>query len=309
MRFLPLRRLLGILRDYATMTVGALLIAIAVRVFLVPNEVVTGGLTGVAQLLNSLIGTPVGGVVLLMNIPLLLIGFRRLGGFVFGVRTLYTIVVMSLAIDFLAPYARPITSEPLLYSLYGGLLDGVGLGLVLRARGTTGGTDIIARLIEARFATQPGKVLFALDVAIFGGALLSYGPEKALLAILVAFISSRAVDFTLAAGRGSRQALIITDRPDGIIQKLLHDLGRGVTVLEGIGGYTGASRAVLLCIVTRAEIGALKAAVAAADPHAFIVIGEADEVIGEGFRRLPPVPRKPAPSPPQDLEPQPAGDA
>lgn len=309
MRLPTVRRVLSILRDYATMTVGALLIAVAVRVFLVPNQVVTGGLTGVAQLLNTLIDTPVGGVVLLMNIPLLLFGFRRLGGFVFGVRTLYTIVVMSLAIDFLAPYARPVTSEPLLYSLYGGLLDGVGLGLVLRARGTTGGTDIIARLIEARFAVQPGKVLFALDVAIFSGALLSYGPEKALLAILVAFISSRAVDFTLAAGRGSRQALIITNRPDGIIQALLHDLGRGVTVLEGVGGYTGASRAVLLCIVTRAEIGALKAAVAVADPHAFVVIGEADEVIGEGFHRLPPVARNPSATPPPDLEPQPAAEA
>jgi uncharacterized membrane-anchored protein YitT (DUF2179 family) len=287
MRWPSVRTVLGILRDYAMMTVGALLIAVAVRVFLVPNEVVTGGLTGVAQLLNSLIGTPVGGLVLVMNVPLLIIGFRQLGGFVFGVRTLYAIVVMALAIDGLAPYAQSVTSEPLLYSLYGGLLDGIGLGLILRARGTTGGTDIVARLVESRWTIQPGKVIFSLDLLVLGGALLMYGPEKALLAVLVSFISSRAVDFTLAAGRGSRQALIITTQPEGITQALLHDLGRGVTVLEGRGGYTGANRAVLLCIVTRAEIGALKAAVAARDPQAFVVIGEADEVIGEGFRRLP----------------------
>jgi uncharacterized membrane-anchored protein YitT (DUF2179 family) len=284
MRLPSLRQVLAILRDYVMLTAGALLIAIAVRVFLVPNQVVAGGLTGIAQLLNGLIGTPVGGLVLVMNVPLLLFGFRRLGGFVFGVRTLYAIVVMGLAIDLLAPYAQPVTTEPLLYSLYGGLLDGFGMGLVLRARGTTGGTDIIARLAEARFAVQPGRVLFALDIVVFGGALLNYGPEKTLLAILVAFISSRAVDFVLAAGRGSRQVLIITSKPEGIVRSLLHDLGRGVTVLEGIGGYTGATRAVLLCIVTRAEVGPLKATIATSDPHAFVVIGETDEVIGEGFR-------------------------
>lgn len=281
-----IKRIWPILRDYILMTLGALLIAVAVRVFLVPNQVVTGGLTGAAQLLNSFVGTPVGAVVLVMNLPLLMIGFRRLGGFVFGVRTLYTIVVMSLAIDLLTPYVRPVTTDPLLYSIYGGLLDGIGMGLVLRARGTAGGTDIIARLIETRFSVPVGRSLLSLDLLIFGVAFFSYGPEKVLYALLVAFISSRAVDVTLSAGRGARQALIITRQPEAITAALLNDLGRGVTLLEGVGGYTGATRSVLLCVVTRAEVGALKTAVSAADPHAFVVIGEAEEVMGEGFRPL-----------------------
>lgn len=124
--------------DYVLLTVGALLSATAVRFFLVPNQVVTGGITGIAQLLNTFLGTPVGAVVLLLNVPLLIAGWRYLGGAVFGIRTLYTVVVMSLAIDGLVPFARPITNDPLLYSLYGGLIDGLGIGLVLRARGTTG---------------------------------------------------------------------------------------------------------------------------------------------------------------------------
>ncbi|RMD73297.1 MAG: hypothetical protein D6823_13575, partial [Chloroflexi bacterium] len=128
--------------DYVLLTIGALLSATAVRFFLVPNQVVTGGITGVAQLLNTFLGTPVGAVVLILNVPLLIAGWRYLGGAVFGIRTLYTVVVMSLAIDGLAPFARPITNDPLLYSLYGGLIDGLGIGLVLRARGTTGGSDI-----------------------------------------------------------------------------------------------------------------------------------------------------------------------
>jgi uncharacterized membrane-anchored protein YitT (DUF2179 family) len=297
MRKFPIRTILHIVRDYTVMTVGALLVAIAVRVFLVPNNVLTGGLTGAAQLLNTYIGTPVGAVVLVLNLPLLALGFRRLGGFVFGVRTLYTIVVMALAIDLLAPYARPVTADPLLYSLYGGLLDGIGLGLILRARGTAGGTDIIARLIETRFGVAPGRTLLTFDALLFSVALLSYGPEKSLYALLVAFVSSRAVDFVLSAGRGARQALIITEQPERITQTVLGDLDRGVTVLEGVGGYTGAPRAVLLCVVARPEVGALKAAVYAADPHAFVIIGEADEVIGEGFRAHPrPATRRHAPA-------------
>ena len=278
------QHILGVVRDYVLMTVGALMIAVAVRVFLVPNEVVTGGVTGAAQLLNTFAGTPVGVVVWLANIPLIIIGFRSLGGFVFGVRTAYTITVMSLAIDLLQPYARPVTADPLLYSLYGGLLDGVGLGLVLRSRGTAGGTDIIARLVERSWGIQPGRVLLSTDVVVFSIAFFSYGPEKILYALLVAFVSSRAVDFTLGAGRGARQALIITDQPEGITQRLLNDLGRGVTMLEGVGGYTGASRAVLLCIVNRSELGALKTVVGVCDPKAFVIIGEVDEVLGEGFR-------------------------
>ncbi|WP_322817121.1 YitT family protein [Chloroflexus sp.] len=277
------RRIARTLTDYALLTVGAFLSATAVRFFLVPNQVVTGGLTGVAQLLNTFIGTPVGVVVLILNIPLLIAGWRYLGGAVFGVRTFYTVVVMSLAIDGLAPFARPITNDPLLYSLYGGVIDGIGIGLVLRARGTTGGSDILARLIERRFGVQPGRSLLGFDTMVFTAALFSYGPEKILYALLVAFTASRAIDTVLAAGKGARQALIITSSPEPIRQAVLHRLGRGITQLEAIGGYTGATRAVLLCVVARTEIGALKNIVSNVDPAAFVIIGEVEEVLGEGF--------------------------
>ncbi|MGB9633863.1 MAG: YitT family protein, partial [Chloroflexaceae bacterium] len=291
------RRALTTLTHYGMITLGALLVALAVRVFLVPNDVIVGGVTGVAQLLSTYLGTPVGGVVLVLNVPLMILGWRRLGGFVFGIRTVYALVVMSVAIDALAPYARPVTSDPLLYSLYGGLLDGLGLGLILRARGTAGGTDIIARLAEAGTGVQPGRVLLVCDVLVFSAGLFAYGPEKVLYALLVAFVSSRTVDFVLSAGRGARQALIITDRPEGIMRALLYDLGRGVTRLEGVGGYTGATHAILLCIINRSEVSALRAAVVTADPHAFVVISEANEVIGEGFRPLRPGQRPAARAP------------
>jgi uncharacterized membrane-anchored protein YitT (DUF2179 family) len=273
-----------IVRDYTMLTVGAVLAALAVDLFMVPNDVVTGGITGAAMLLRSFFGTPVGLVTLVANIPLLILGIRALGGFVFGVRTLYATVAMSLAIDLLAPYVRPVTSDPLLYTLYGGLLDGLGVGLVFRARGTTGGIDIIARWVERRYGVQPGRSMLAMNLLVFAAAFGAYGPEKVLYALLVSFVGSLALDYTLGAGTGGRQALIVTTQPDAITQALLHDLGRGVTVLEGYGGYTGTSRAVLLCVVARSEISFLKQIVGSADPSAFVVVGEASEVLGEGFR-------------------------
>ncbi len=282
------RRAWPIVRDYTMMTAGALLAALAVDFFLVPNNVVTGGITGGAILLHTFFGTPIGLLTLLVNIPLFVIGFRSLGGLVFGIRTLYATVVMSLAIDILMPYARPITGDPLLYTLYGGLLDGLGVGLVFRARGTTGGIDILARLIEQHTGIQPGRSMLGMNLLVFAAAFFGYGPDKALYALLTSFVGSLALDYTLGAGMGARQALIVTAQPDAITQALLHDLGRGVTVLDAHGGYTGTARDVLLCVVGRAEISFLKAIVSQADPHAFVIIGEANEVIGEGFRPHPP---------------------
>jgi uncharacterized membrane-anchored protein YitT (DUF2179 family) len=277
-----------IIRDYIMISAGALLAALAVDFFLAPNNVVTGGITGGSMLLHTFFGTPIGLLTLLANIPLFVIGFRSLGGLVFGIRTLYATVVMSLAIDLLMPYARPITGDPLLYTLYGGLLDGLGVGLVFRARGTTGGIDIIARLVEQRTGIQPGRSMLGMNLVVFAAAFFGYGPDKALYALLTSFVGSLALDYALGAGMGARQALIVTAQPDAITQALLYDLNRGVTVLDGHGGFTGTARSILLCVVGRAEISFLKAIVGQADPHAFVVIGEASEVIGEGFRSHPP---------------------
>lgn len=283
MKLISIRRAWPVVRDYLLLTVGALLVAASVNMFLAPNKVVAGGLTGGAQLLNTYIGTPIGLVSLLANIPLFIIGFRSLGGMLFGLRTIYATVVMSAAIDLLAPYLRPVSSDPLLYTLYGGLLDGVGVGLVFRARGTTGGVDIIARLLERRLSYRPGRSILAMNLLVFGAALFSYGPEKVLYAILVAFVGGVALDYALAAGAGARQALVITDQPAAITQALLSDLGRGVTVLSGQGGYTGEPRAVLICVVARSEISVLTTIVGRIDPRAFVVVGEVQEVLGEGF--------------------------
>jgi uncharacterized membrane-anchored protein YitT (DUF2179 family) len=281
------KQIVRVVRDYVVITLGALILALAVTMFLTPNDVIVGGVLGAGQLANNFFGLPTGVVVLVLNIPLFVLGFRELGGFVFGIRTIYATVVMSLAIDGLQPYVPNITADPLLYSIYGGLLDGIGTGLVLRAGGTTGGVDILARYLEKRFGVKPGQSSIVLNASIFGIAFFAFGPENVLYALLVTFIAGVAIDYTLAAGNGSRQAIIITSQPTAITQLVLSRLGRGITVLEGHGGYTGESRAVLLCVLERAELGALKQLISSTDPQAFVVIGSAEEVLGEGFRPVP----------------------
>jgi uncharacterized membrane-anchored protein YitT (DUF2179 family) len=200
-----------------------------------------------------------------------------------------------LGIDYVAVYVPAVTSDPLLYSLYGGLLDGVGVGLVLRASGTTGGTDIIARMVERRFGVAPGRTILFIDMAILVGAFFLYGPDKTLYALLVAFVATRTIDATLAAGKESRQLFIITGHADTIIRAVFAELGRGVTVLDGRGGYTRRPRTVLVVAVARSEMGIMKAIIHEHDPNAFVIIGEALEVLGEGFTHPSLVPNSPVP--------------
>lgn len=286
MKYLP--AIARIARDYLLMTIGAICVAISVNLFLAPNDVVTGGVTGVAMILNDLFGTPIGAVVLLINIPLLAAGFRYLGGFVFSIRTIYATVVLSFALDLLAPYIGEIIQaprDPLLYTLYGGLLDGLGVGLVFRAQGTTGGVDIVARFLQRWRAVPMGRSLLAMNIIVFAAAAYLFSFNNVLYAVLVAFVSGRTVDLVIEGATAyARQAIIITQRPDHIRSAILHTLGRGVTVLEGRGGFTANERTVLLSVVAQSEVSGLKKIVHECDTQAFVVFSDAKEVLGEGFR-------------------------
>jgi uncharacterized membrane-anchored protein YitT (DUF2179 family) len=269
--------------DYALIVVGALLVAAGINLFLVPNRVVSGGVTGVAIILHYAIGTPVGLVVLGLNVPLLWLGFRYAGGMRFFVRTLVAVVVMAVAIDVTAPLLSPPTADRLLVICYGGLLDGLGLGLVFRARGTTGGTDVLARLAHRHLGIGIGQAMLAMNVAIFAAAGVIFGAEPVMIALALAFVSARVLDVVQAGFSAARAALVISERPDDVRRAVLERLGRGVTVLRGEGGFTGEERPVLYVVVASHEAGRLKRLVAEVDPAAFVAITAAQEVLGEGF--------------------------
>lgn len=278
-------------RAYFLITLGVTLLAVANDLFLIPNKVFSGGATGLALVLNSFVPVPVGVLVLLINVPLVLAGVFWLGGWRFLARTTYAVVVYSLLLDLLRPFVTPVTADPLLYTLYGGLLGGAGVGLVFRAQGTTGGDDIVAQLLN-RFKSIPvNGALVMIDAGVLSLVALTFGLEKALYALISAFASSRAVDFVLEGFRPTRLVYIISSQPDLIAASIQSATGRGVTFLEGQGAYSGRGYRVILTAVRQQEIGTVTNQVRELDPEAFIIINEAREVMGEGF--------KPLPSPPQ----------
>lgn len=274
---------LGIVFDYAQILLGSLLVAIGTNMFFVPNNVVSGGVVGVSIILHRLLGTPVGLVTLALNVPLVWLGWKYAGGMRFFVRTVVAVVVMSLAIDLSAPFITAPTQDRLLVICYGGLLDGLGLGLVFRGRGTTGGTDVLARLAHKHLGIGVGQALLTMNVVIFLAAGFVFGAEAVMVALALAFVSARVMDLVQEGFSAARTAIIISHEPEAVKQAVLHRLGRGVTILHGQGGFTGEPRPVLYVVLAPHEVGRLKRLVARVDAQAFVAITPAQEVLGEGF--------------------------
>lgn len=278
------KRALRNVADYLLIIVGALVVAANVSLFLEPNRVVSTGITGLGMLAHYLWAWPIGLVTLALNVPLLLMGIKWGGGFKFFMRTVFAVIVMTLAIDLLRPVLPPIQGDPLIYTLFGGLLDGIGIGLVLRGRGTTGGTDIVAQLLNRHKGIPFGTVFMAVNSAILLGAAAVVGIVPVLYALIVNFVSGRVVDVVQEGIGYARAAFIVSKKDKAIRQALFDELDRGVTLLEAHGGYTAASRPALYVVVSRAQVTTLKRLIAQIDPQAFVVISEAHEVLGKGFR-------------------------
>jgi uncharacterized membrane-anchored protein YitT (DUF2179 family) len=238
--------------DYLLLTGGALLLSANVNLFLAPNRVISSGVTGIGMLAHYVWGWPIGLVTLGLNIPIFVAGIKW-GGWRLLLRSVYATAIMTAGIDLLAPFLPPIQGDPLIFTLFGGLLDGVGIGLVLRGQGTTGGTDIIAQLLYA---------------------------------LIVNFVSGRVVD-TVQEGSGyARAFFIVSTRSAEIQQAILDDLERGVTLIDVRGGYTEAPLSALYVVVSRSQVTRLKRLISERDPTAFVVVSEAHEVLGEGFRPI-----------------------
>ena len=274
--------------DYVLLTIGAALLALNIALLLVPNKIVSGGATGIATILYYVLGTQVGTMVLILNIPLFIAGVKWGGGMRFAVRTIYATVVMSVLADLFSVWLKQVPSitDPLLFVLYGGLLDGLGMGLVFRGQGTTGGTDVVARLLHHWKGIPFGTTLLVVNGIVLIGAAVVFGLEAALYALILTFVAARVVDVVQGENNYGRAAIIISSKATDIRSSVLTVLERGVTVLEGRGGYTEAGLDVLYCVVSRGEVSILKRLVQSIDPRAFVVITEASEVLGEGFRAL-----------------------
>ncbi len=283
-------RLWPAILDYGLILLGGILQAIGLRLFLVPAQLASGGVSGISQLINHYTGWPIGFMILIGNIPLFLLGWRFLGGRRFALRTALAVLVYSLATDLIPRLnilpANGITDDIFLNALYGAVVSGVGYGLVYRARATSGGSDVLARILNHYRGVPMTQSYLLVDSAVILAAGFVFSWKAALYAIIALYVSGL-VSETVLEGTGSvRTALIVTSQAKLIADRVVEEMERGVTILQGTGAYTGTERPVIYCVVTRSEVSQLKTIVHESDPLAFLVIGQAHEALGEGFKPL-----------------------
>lgn len=280
------RALRTVLADLALIALGSACYALGFDLFLRPCGINGGGLSGLGLVFAELTGfDAIGTFVLLLNIPLFLVGWRRLGRRFF-LGSLVGMVVSSVLIDVFAALP-PVQAEPLLAGLCGGAMVGAGLGVVFLRDASTGGTDIAARLAKRRLRHVPiGKVMLAFDCAVVAltGAV-SHDVNKALYSAVALYVSSVVLDGIIYGRSDSGVAMIISQHPQEIADRIDQRLGRGATFLPGVGAYTKREKTVVLCAVKAAQVGQLQALVTEADPEAFMILQKARQVLGEGFGR------------------------
>ncbi|MFN8441353.1 MAG: YitT family protein [Caldilineaceae bacterium] len=281
------------IRRWVILTLGVMVSAFSFAVFLMPHNIAAGGVSGVGIIVNHFFpNITVAAFYLVMNLPLLLIGFFYLGRWRFLLGTVYSVFLYSVAIEYLPAYVQmyldrwPITNDLLLSAIYGGLVDGIGGGLTYAVGATVGGTAIIGRLIQVKTGVPLSQVYLFVDGSIVLAAALVFGWEVALYALLTLLLSGLAADYVLEGPSRAYTATIITTKQDALIPVLMQELGRGVTFWPGVGGYTHETRTVILCTIYRPQVNELKQIVHRVDPSAFVVIDSTQQAIGEGFSKL-----------------------
>ena len=273
-----------IVKDAAALFVGSVLYSVSVNCFTAPNEIAPGGVTGLATTLNYLAGLPIGLTALCINIPLLLLAVKFVGG-VFAAKTVAATVLMNLSIDLLS-FLPAYTGNKLLCCLYGGLLTGAATGLFFLRGGTGGGTDIVARLLRIRFPNvSTGRMILLADLFVILFASLVYrSAESALYAAVVIYVSTVTVDRVITGGEGGKCFVVVTKKSGEVAQKIAATLSRGVTFLDGSGFYSGQTERVVLCSVRKNEANALRRIVVSVDPEAFAMAINCSDVLGNGFQ-------------------------
>ncbi len=272
--------------DYIMITVASFLYAVAVSLFLDPNSLAPGGVTGIAIIMNRITGLETGTWVFCINVPILVLGTWRFGWrFIFS--TMYCTATTSLFINLIAPFG-PVTSDLFLAALAGGALMAVGIGLVFKAGATTGGTDIIIKLLRLRFPHLKTGFLFLVTDAIIvtASAFLFKNLDVALYAGLVVVINSTLLDVVLYGRDGAKLMFIISDNYQTITKRLLEDLDIGVTHISGAGAYSGKAKNVIMCVIKKPLSPKVEEIVREEDPDAFMIVTSATEIFGEGYKSI-----------------------
>ncbi|RAL21082.1 YitT family protein [Thermoflavimicrobium daqui] len=269
------------IKNIIIILIGAFIFSIGINYFAIPSKLAEGGFTGIAMLLHYKLGWDTGILVFLLNLPLFFVGYK-----VFGKQTLiYTIIgttAVSVFLGLTQNLGKPVT-DTLLNALYTGVLVGIGLGLIFRVGGTTGGVDIIARLVNKYFGWSIGRTMFLFDFAVICSSIFVINLNMAMYTLVSVFVGARVVDFVVEGLNASKATTIISNHAQSVADQITEKMERGVTILKGQGAFTGSEKDVLYVVVAPNELPKLKQIVHDLDPDAFIVVHDARDVHGEGF--------------------------
>ncbi|HJG85925.1 YitT family protein [Pseudoflavonifractor capillosus] len=282
----PKSKAFNLVWSYFMITLASAIYAVGFNWFYVPNDIAFGGITGVGQIINAILPwAPIGTVVIILNIPLFILGWRLLGGHLL-LSSLYAMAVSSVFIDIVNGIWTFEAMDSMLACVFGGVFMGASLGMVFQQGATTGGTDLIARLLKLKITWLPmGKLLIATDMVVIVASAIAFGSVySALYGVVALYIAGIVMDRMLYGLDSAKVAYIISDRFKEIADVLVNDLDRGVTILQGQGGYSGAEKKVLMCAFKQRQIVSIKKMVKELDPSAFIIVCDAHEVLGDGFR-------------------------
>lgn len=277
------------IKDYTIITVGIIVVALSLHLFMIPNDIAAGGVSGLAMVISSFFPVlSVGFLMLIMNIILFIIAFIMLGKS-FGVKTIYTSLSLSgiiWALERLYPISQPLTTDLLLAAIMGTALSGAGMAIIFNHNASTGGTDIIAKILNKYAHIDIGKSLLVTDFVVTFFAALTFGIQKGMYALLAVIANGFIIDYAIAGFNIVMQVFIMTTKSNIIAEFIMNELGRGVTFFSGQGGYSGAEMKVIYSVLSRKEFIRLRDYIKGVDPKAFITVNDAHEVLGEGFKRI-----------------------
>ncbi|MDR7235551.1 YitT family protein [Neobacillus drentensis] len=279
-RKLPLQKV--ILRTIA-ITIGAILMATGLEIFLVPNHVIDGGITGISIMLAHIIGWKLGIFIFILNLPFVYMGYKQMGK-TFAISTVYGIIVLSIFVSFFHPIPA-FTDDILLATVFGGMILGMGVGIVIRNGGALDGTEILALVITKKVPFSVGQIIMFINIFILGAAGFVFSWDRAMYSLLAYVIASKAIDTVVAGLEESKSVWIISDEAEEIGNAINARLGRGVTYIKGQGAFTGDNKKVIFSIITRLEESKLTTIVEDIDPTAFLAIGDISEVRGGRFKK------------------------
>jgi len=272
-----------LIKKYVMLLLGSMLAAVGLEIFLVPNNIIDGGIVGISIMASYITKLPLGVFIILFNAPFFMLGYKQIGK-TFAISTLFSVISLSAWVSILHPVPG-LTKDLFLAAVFGGIILGIGVGIIIRYGGSLDGTEIVAIILDRRTGFSVGEMVMFFNLFILSGAGFLLGWDKAMYSLVAYFIAFKLIDITIEGLDESKALMVISDKSEEIAEVLMARLGRGVTLLHGQGGYSGEQRNVLYVVITRLEIAKLKSIIDDVDENAFVTISNVHEVMGGKFKK------------------------